>query len=102
MTRHHYDRRGRLTRSVTEREPEWTEQDQAEILALAQWRAGLCPCGCGHPYDDVTSPEDTGPQFVVTRATCRARMALQEAQDAATTPKTRHTAQRLWAVHKRG
>lgn len=81
-TRYHYDRRNRLIRSVTSREPEWTEEDRAEILALRLFRAQYCPCGCGQKYADTTSPEETGPQFVVERTVCRARLALIEAQEA--------------------
>ncbi|MEU4367557.1 hypothetical protein [Micromonospora chersina] len=81
-TRYHYDRRNRLIRSITHRESEWTEQDRAEVLALRAYRAERCPCGCGQKYVDTTSPEETGPHFVVERKVCRARLALVEAQEA--------------------
>ena len=58
-TRHFYNRRGRLVRSVTVREPEWTEQDRAEILALGLYRSRLCPLH-GGPIEECTSPEETG------------------------------------------
>lgn len=87
-------------RSVTTRDPEWTEQDRAEILALALRRAQRCPCGCGQRYADVTSPEETGPAFVAERVVCRARLALLEAQKAAETKDIIGGA-RLWTVHKR-
>jgi hypothetical protein len=67
---------------VTTREPEWTEQDRAEVLALALYRSQRCPCGCGHRYADTTSPEESGPRFVAERVVCRARLALLEAQKA--------------------
>jgi hypothetical protein len=35
-------------RAVTVRDPEWTEQDAAEMLALAEYRDSLCDC-CGMP-----------------------------------------------------
>lgn len=100
-TRHFYDRRGRLVRSVTMREPEWTEQDRAEVLALALYRDRLCPCGCGQPYVETTSPEDGGPQYEAGRVVCRARLALLEAQKAAETQDVVGGA-RLWHVRKRG
>lgn len=75
-----YDRRGRLVRSVTVREPEWTEQDRAEILALALFRKSLCPLH-GGPLAECTSHEDTGPQFTVGKKRCRAHDAVLEAQD---------------------
>lgn len=85
---------------MTTREPEWTEQDRAEVLALALYRAEYCPCGCGQRYEDTTSPEETGPQFVATRVVCRARLALLEAQKAAQTEDVIGGA-RLWRVGKR-
>jgi hypothetical protein len=99
-----YDRRGRLVRSVTTRESAWTEQDRAEILALAVYRSQFCPCGCGQPAEDTTSDEATsGVSFVVTRATCRARLALLEAQRAADKGKqpSPNAAARLWRIEKR-
>lgn len=86
-------------RSVTTRESEWTEQDRAEVLALALHRAELCPCGCGQRYVDTTSDEETGPQFTADRKVCRARLALLEAQKAAETQDIIGGA-RLWHVRK--
>lgn len=97
-----YDRRGRLIRSVTVREPEWTDRDQAEILALALYRSRLCPCGCGYLFADTTSHEETGPAFVASRTVCRARMALLEAQRGADDGKPNPNAPaRLWRVDQR-
>jgi hypothetical protein len=72
-----------MTRSVTTREPEWTEQDRAEVLALDEYRAMFCPCGCGFLASDTTSPWQTGPEFDATHTTCRAQAALAEARAAA-------------------
>ncbi|AGL13883.1 hypothetical protein [Actinoplanes sp. N902-109] len=91
-------------RSVTIREPVWTEQDRAEILALAAYRDSLCPCGCGLKVEDTTSREQDGPQFRASRVTCRARMALIEAQRAATQDLDKpspYIPARLWRVEKR-
>lgn len=93
--------RGRLVRAVVTREPAWTDQDRAEVLALAEYRRQLCPCGCGHRAKDTLSPEQTGPAFIASRTVCRARLALLEAQDAATTTTTRHAGARLWSVEMR-
>jgi hypothetical protein len=94
-----YDRRGRLIRSVTTREPEWTERDQAEVLALALYRASLCPCGCGHQVADTTSHEETGPAFAASRTACRARLAQLEAERAADGGKpSPNAAARLWTI----
>lgn len=95
-----HDRRGRLVRSTTVAEPEWTEQDRAEILALGLYRSWLCPCGCGHLSEDTTSHEERGPQFTADRTVCRARLALIEAQRALDDGKqpSATAAARLWHV----
>lgn len=88
---------------MTTREASWTEQDRAELFALDVYRGGLCPCGCGHQAVDTLSHEEGGPRFVADRVTCRARLALIEAQRAAEDPKnpSPYAAARLWRVDKR-
>jgi hypothetical protein len=86
-----------LVRSVTTREPEWTELDRAEVLALAEYRASLCPCGCGYLTSDTTSRWETGPEFDATHTTCRARAALVEAQNAEAERK-RDTSAWFWSI----
>jgi hypothetical protein len=81
---------------VTTREPEWTDQDRVELLALAEYRRLLCGCGCGHLAEDTTSHYETGPEFVAKRITCRARAALQEAQRAAAETGSDDNGARLW------
>lgn len=84
---------------MTTRESRWTEQDRAEILALAIHRAEMCPCGCGHKAADTTSHEETGPKFQASRVACRARMALIDARRAANSdPKnpSPYAEARLW------
>lgn len=83
MTQYEYED-GRLVRSVTTREPEWTEQDQAEVLALAEYRDSLCSC-CGLPSADVDARlvhERDAPKFVVSKHFCWARRTLAETQAA--------------------
>ncbi len=87
---------------MTTREPEWTEQDVAEIRALAAYRLQLCPKGCGHLLTDTLTSADTGPDFTAKSAgTCRACAALLEAQRAGT-PDGRSpnpdAAARVWNV----
>lgn len=65
---------------MTTRGSEWTDQDRTEVLALHEYEASLCPCGCGHLYEDTTSNWETGPEFEVTRKACRARAALNVEQ----------------------
>lgn len=38
-------------------ESEWDEQSQAEMLALAAYRAGLCP-NCNGRLEETTAPEN--------------------------------------------
>ncbi len=72
------------------------------MLALAHYRSSKCPCGCGHSMADTTSQEEGGPQFVASRVTCRARLALLEAQrGAAEDSGTDNAPARLWQVEKR-
>jgi hypothetical protein len=83
---------------VTTREPEWNDQDRTELLALIEYEQSLCPCGCGHLYEDTTSNYETGPEFVVTRITCRARAALLEEQRAAEDGGKGDNNARLWGT----
>lgn len=73
---HEYDpETSRLIRSVISREPRFTEQDRAELLALAAYRDGLCP-RCGRPIEVCTAHEETGPTFDAEYTMCRATAAL--------------------------
>lgn len=63
------------------REPEWTEQDRGEVLALALYRTWLCPLH-GGLLEECTSHADNGPEFVVKRKRCRAKDELIATQDA--------------------
>lgn len=90
-----------MLRSVTTREPRWTEQDQAEVLALAEYRASLCEC-CGLPKADTQIHERDAPKFVVSKRFCLARRTLAETQAAffkqhEKNPKPQHSAL-LWSV----
>jgi ferredoxin len=79
VTEYEYGGDGRLLRSTTTREPEWTDLDRDEMLALAMHRDSLCPL-CGMPLEVCTSHADTGPEFTVRRRRCRAtdeRLAAQ-------------------------
>lgn len=66
---------------MTTREPRFTEQDTAELLALALMREGLCPA-CGGPLEECTSHERTGPKFTASFVRCRRRDAISLAQNA--------------------
>lgn len=91
---------GRLVRSVTVRESEWSDEDRAWMAALAAYRGGLCPCGCGHPAEHTTAHEGDGRTFVVPPPTrCRARTALSMAQ--AQYQDTPQPDALLWRVERR-
>lgn len=94
-----YDRRGRLVRSVTVTEAEWTEQDQAEIHALALYRSELCR-SCGHPTPETTSPEDGGPQYTARKIRCRACDEILRVQDEL--KNTPRPGALLWRAERKG
>jgi len=68
---------------VTTREPLYTEQDRAELIALVVYRDSLCP-KCGRLLDVCTSDEETGPQFEVRQSTCRSTLAIAELKNSLT------------------
>lgn len=91
---------GRLVRSVTVREPEWSDEDRAWMAALAGYRDRPCPCGCGHPAEETTAHESDGRIYVVPPPTrCRARTALVQAQ--AQYEDTPQPEALLWRVERR-
>jgi len=72
------------------------------MLALALYRDGPCPCGCGQPSSLTLIPEAEGPGWVVEQVTCTARLALFEAQRAAAERRgTENAPARLWSVRPR-
>lgn len=68
---------------MTTREPRFTEQDRAELIALSLYREGLCPL-CKRPIEICTSHEETGPGFVASYTACRATLAILAEQRAQT------------------
>jgi acetone carboxylase gamma subunit len=102
VTEYERDDEGRVIRAVTTRESPWNDQDREELLALMEHEASLCPCGCGHSYADTTSNWETGPEFEVTRKTCRARAAINLEQRIAQDKKADTSADLWGSVIKRG
>ena len=74
---------GLLVRSVTTREPLYTEQDRAELIAYELYLEGLCPL-CGRPLGVCTSHEETGPEFAASYTVCRSTLAKLEQERAIT------------------
>lgn len=58
--------------TVVTREPEWDDDSRGRALRLAEYEAGLCPCGCGLPADVARSKVP----MVVDTFTCYASRAL--------------------------
>lgn len=88
---------GRLLRTVTTSEPEWTEQDRAEILALALYRSWLCP-KCDGLLEECTSREEDGPEYRVRKIRCRATDELLAEQSVTKSDRPEAV---LWSVTKK-
>lgn len=65
---------------MTIREPEWTEQDRAEAIALLKVEADTCP-GCGEPLSESTHRKAAGGYDVDGPDRCHACAALNAEQD---------------------
>lgn len=61
-------------------EPEWDEQEQGWILALAAYRSTRCP-NCGRDIDECTAAGAEG-QFTAEHRRCHATTSLLIAQEA--------------------
>lgn len=94
-----YDRRGRLIRSITRQQPLYTDQDRAELLALALYRDGLCPIH-GGPLTDCQATDGHMPDFAVKKTYCQAEVALIEARNAASQNPSRYHGALLWSTRK--
>lgn len=70
----HYDADGNPTgTTVVTREPLVNDDDRAQVLALDEFDAARCPCGCGQPIEEASDPRRA---FVVEDYTCHARKAI--------------------------
>lgn len=67
------------------------------MLALSEYRASLCPCGCGHPARETLAQEGTHRWHVPPPSRCGARDAMALAQ---TTEYERPSAL-LWHAERR-
>lgn len=69
---------------MTTREPRFTEQDRAELLAYDLYLEGLCHL-CGRPLAVCTADEEkTGTDFVADYIPCRSTLAILASQRALT------------------
>jgi hypothetical protein len=69
------------------------------MLALAEYRASRCPCGCGHNADDTTAREGLH-EWKVRRVRCHARAAMVRAQQGASDKPEDLPDARLWWTEK--
>lgn len=79
VTTYQYDQTGRLVRSVTVWDPEWTPQDVAWAQAYAEEQAARCP-GCGQPLDESTDPANEGAYEAPFPVRCFACSTLEHRQ----------------------
>jgi len=71
-----------MVRSVTTREPEWTDKDRAWLLAYLAEQDETCK-GCGNPLDECRDPKTAG-RWRVVHQTCEAcRVAEADADNQA-------------------
>lgn len=86
---------------MTVREPRYTDQDRAELLALALYRESLCPLH-GGPRSECQATEGHIPDFDVSSTYCQATVSLIEAQNAVGSSPNRYAGARLWTTSRKG
>lgn len=57
-------------------EAEWTDAERAWMLAIAEYRRLLCPCGCGYLAEVSQAPGNEGRFFVDLPTRCLARTEI--------------------------
>jgi hypothetical protein len=62
------------------------------------FRDSLCPNGCGQPLDESTAKHDVGPDYDVSRTTCRACAARAEARRAEGDSDSGDSSARVWSI----
>lgn len=87
-------------------EVEWDEVERGWMLALAEWRDGLCPL-CGGPREECSSIDNENAYTVPPPSRCHKTTALERAQQARRgdsgkpNPATKYDRALLWAVMPR-
>lgn len=99
VTTHEYDG-GQLVRSVTAREPLWTDEDRGYLLALLEERADTCP-GCGQPNSECRDQSSIG-QWQVVSQKCWACVVLEADADGRAESKHRERGLYVGTVRNRG
>jgi hypothetical protein len=79
VTTYEYDdARGRLVRSVTTSDPDWTDEDRELAWALQAYDSQSCP-GCGGHLPDTTAPEREG-AYATSSMLCHRCVAVEGEQ----------------------
>lgn len=102
ITIYEYDDDGRLTRSVTTREPRWTEEDIAWALAGIEEQADRCP-KCSLPLSETTAMNDGEPVHVYKvpkPKRCHGCDARIKAQDEDAKMPSKRPDARMWVVEE--
>lgn len=86
-TEHEYNKRGRLVRTVTTAEPEWSDLDRGLVLALLAEQRDICS-SCGHPMSMCRDP-NTAASWQVLEEVCWPSLASQVAIDNAHESKSK-------------
>lgn len=80
MTVYEYDEQGRLVRSVTTHDAEWSDEDRGYVTAHRRNEHEKCP-GCGLPLSETTDPEHEGAYEAPPPMRCHACTPLEHRKD---------------------
>lgn len=81
-------------------EVEWDDTERGWFLALADYRATLCPL-CGGPRDECMSPEAETAYEAALPVRCHKTTALRRGQKARQDKPGEHDDALLWGVQRR-
>lgn len=87
-------------RSVTTREPEWSDDDRAVVLAYLEYEGQICS-GCGGWLAETTSPENAGKYVASAPYRCHRCDAIERKQEQYKEQK-RPNSLRVWPVELSG
>lgn len=92
-----------MIRSITRSEPSFTEQDRAELLALALYREQLCPIHGGPRSECEAREGEPLPSFRASSSYCHVQVELIEAKSAGSSGASaqRYAPAKLYTIKKR-
>jgi YD repeat-containing protein len=88
VTEYEYDSAGRMARSVTTWDPEWTDEDRGWAIAFIRDEATRCG-GCGQPAEEAHNPATSG-TWTVEQVICQACRVLDAVRDNYASGEDRH------------